>query len=91
MQKKASELLCSTVFFLLVLACLPCAVFTCNCLHIILAHDQSCSPLLHTDLFAIIDSLTAQQFCADLEEEQRDDVVHVMFRRPVVPGEVLIR
>ena len=28
---------------------------------------------------------------ADLEEEQKNDVVHVMFKRTVVPGEVLIR
>ena len=35
MQKKASELLCSTAFFLLVLAFLPCAVFTRDRLHLI--------------------------------------------------------
>ena len=29
--------------------------------------------------------------CADLEEEQRNDVVHTMFKRVVTPGEVLIR
>lgn len=28
---------------------------------------------------------------ADLEEEQRDDVVHTMFKRAVTPGETLIR
>ena len=28
---------------------------------------------------------------ADLEEEQRNDVVHTMFKRAVTPGEVLIR
>lgn len=28
---------------------------------------------------------------ADLEEEQKNDVVHTMFKRPVVPGEMLIR
>ena len=27
----------------------------------------------------------------DLEEEQKNDVVHVMFKRMVVPGEILIR
>lgn len=37
---------------------------------------------------------TAMQHCflfADLEEEQRDDVVHTMFKRAVTPGETLIR
>lgn len=29
--------------------------------------------------------------CVDLEEEQKNDVVHTMFKRTVMPGEVIIR
>ncbi len=85
MQKKASELLCSTASFLLVLAFLPFAVFTRNCP----IKAASCCCTLASLLLRA--NSQCSKFCAGLEEEQKDDVVHVMFKRSVVPGEILIR